>query len=345
MAMTRQDAVEVERYAARDRGDVLDLLRLAHPPAVAERMIQLWDWKYDANPMNRDGAPFVLLARDAGRLVGMIGALPLRVWLAGSVRLVDGSGDFAVHPEYRRRGISRRILARYYAESRLGLAWVNTLSERSASALTAARGIPLRELVRPLNLGHHVSPRVARWVDRLSPAREARTRLRIEPIVAFDAGADALWESARARERNQLVRDAAYLNWRFGTCPGAQYLMLAARDARRLAGYLVARVAERRGVRVAYLVDFLAEADPVLDDLVARALPLLREKGAAWASALATIDAQRRVLGRWGFFTSRWGEPARILLRANGDDAEAHAHRDVSRWFLTMGDGDLEIAL
>src|SRR5580704_15919576 len=51
------DRFRMELYRRSDRERVFDLIRAVHPN-VASVLIRNWDWKYDNNPFNREGAGY-----------------------------------------------------------------------------------------------------------------------------------------------------------------------------------------------------------------------------------------------------------------------------------------------
>jgi len=52
------DQFRIVRYRAEDRARVFDLIHAVHPPALAERLIRQWNWKYDANPFNGEAGRY-----------------------------------------------------------------------------------------------------------------------------------------------------------------------------------------------------------------------------------------------------------------------------------------------
>ena len=112
------DTVSVQRYQRSDREATFALLRAAYPSAGSERLIRQWDWKYDANPFNREAAPYVLLLKDGAQLIGMLGALPLRMVIRGTEHWASHSCDWVVRPDYRDRGVARRLVLQHRATGR-----------------------------------------------------------------------------------------------------------------------------------------------------------------------------------------------------------------------------------
>jgi hypothetical protein len=103
------------------------------------------------------------------------------------------------------------------------------------------------------------------------------------PVAGFGTEFDRLWASIAPSVAVGLVRDAAYLNWRYVANPAYRYHRLALHDAGRLRGLVVGSARRIFGVDAMLLVDLVAEGgEPAI--------------GAALLHALVA-DARRQDLG------------------------------------------------
>lgn len=188
-------------------------------------------WKLNANPA---GAPVVVVAEDAGRIVGQHALWPNR-FRAGS-ETVSGaqSIDAMVHPDYRGQGMF----------TRLGKEAMGAAADRGIEVLVAfpvAASLPgfirslgwqhvgdLTRSVRPLRPSQH--PRVPPWAGRAADG-VARLLPRGAPsgiqTRADKPTAAALTALVAAGDRNvsgwRWEKDAAYLSWRFAEGAGRCY--------------------------------------------------------------------------------------------------------------------------
>ena len=80
-------------------------------------------------------------------------------------------------------------------------------------------------------------------------------RIVVEPLPEFGPEFDAFWESARGGYVNLIVRDRAFLDWRFVRPPTRRYEILAARRDGRLLGYLVSTSTTVQGLKWAMIMD------------------------------------------------------------------------------------------
>ncbi len=353
--------VHVVRYRRADREDVFRLLRTAYSSEDSRRLIRQWDWKYDANPFNGGAEPYVLLLKDGPQIIGLLGAIPLRVVIGGEDHWVSHSCDWVVHPDHRGRRVARRLIKQHRADRELRFSWQNEISYEKSHRRADTSTTRIVPLVRPLDGAHLVLHMTGnRWLSRVGgfvvPAALRMTRLlrgpaivpgvTIAEVAAFDERFDALWQRVREHHTVMLVRDRAYLHWRFLDRPDARYTVLAATKGADLAGYLVLRSVHNAGVCWGYLVDFLVEDESaaVFSLLLGHAVENLHRRDVKAISCRATAPAYRRTLYRHGFFPFFWGRRGYLRVNIETPDPAVQALRDVQRWHLTMADGDLEMA-
>jgi GNAT superfamily N-acetyltransferase len=357
----RSSTLHLLRYEKPYRKEIFAFLRTVYSRSESDRRIHQWDWKYDANPFNRRAEPYILLLKDGDQIIGMEGAIPLRVSVGGEERWVTHSCDLVVHPGYRRQGLSRGIVGQYRADNPMDFGWLNELSHRAVAPGETGSSARLTPLVKPMDFDQLLQKvtgnrLLSRWGGLLATGARHLTRpLRRQPAPAgvtitqgatFDQRFDALWKRVCQDYPVMVVRDQPYLNWRFVCRPDAKYTLLMATRGPDLVGYLVLRVTERGGLRWGYLVDFLVESksSSLLALLVEKAVESLRKQRVAIVSCLATAPFCRRTLYRQGFYPWHWGPHGYFGSQVDLSDSTLQGFRDARQWFLTMGDGDLEMA-
>lgn len=313
------------------RDSVLEFVRQIHSPRNRAQLIAQWDWKYDANPFTRRADPHVLLARADKMIVGLMTALPLRASVGGQEQWVWNAGDVFVHPQYQRRGIASRLLRTSIELEPFGFAWANGAAFQLATRKGFSPGRRIFPWVAPVFLQRNGKP----------------AEITIERLENFDDRFDSLWERAKSSQGVMLVRDRAYLQWRFASRPDAAYIILGAARGDQLLGYLIWRVASRGRWRIGYLVDWLVDraAADAFVPLVQTALSQMRATGAALASARTTMPQDQQALARVGFREWRWSQPEYLTTRVNVKGLDGQITSDPHEWRVTMGDGDMEMSL
>nr|WP_255519056.1 GNAT family N-acetyltransferase [Kitasatospora sp. SID7827] len=235
---------------------VLELLTasLAGGP-TGRRSAEFFDWKHRANPFG--SSPGLVAVADGGRVVGV--RLFLRwEWRDGAGRTVRAVRpvDTATHPDFRGRGIFRRLTTELLEQVSGDTELV--FNTPNGNSLPGYLKMGWRELGRV-----PVALRVARPVSFARGARAALTRRpgpsgppRCELPSAADwlAGPDPrlaglLAERARADAadpRLHTVRTAGYLAWRYGAAPGLDYRVATVERGGELVGVAFGRP-RRRG--------------------------------------------------------------------------------------------------
>ena len=291
----------------------------------------------------------------AGRIVGFLGQIPVRLCVAGRDVLAVQGADVGILEEHRRldafldliRASVRELEA---AEVALAYGIVNADAGLSLAALLgkpAATPVPL--LVRPLRgaLPARVLAACARGVERVAGrgATSVPSGLRLARPTRFDDRFDRFWQRIRNDYRILLARDAAYLNARYANGSGAVYERICLERAAtgEIEAYAVLRTArhkERLRGRVCDLVT-PRRSDP-------RAAHALIEAAVAWLSAQQAEVADawmfphvhlRPALQQHGFIPRRTG-PGGFSVSVLEAGAGLLGAEHAANWFLAMGDSD-----
>jgi hypothetical protein len=239
------------------------------------------------------------------------------------------SVDTMTDPDFRRRGLLTEVGRHAYDHWRqAGIAFVVGLPNQQwgsrASALgwqevsrlrwrvrllrperTAARrlGVPL--LAR-LGLAGAIWNGAWRWSMRTDATVSVRR------VTSPAAALDRLWSrlAGEVQDRYRLVRDGAWVAWRYLTAPGASYSVWLAERSGEPVGYCVASTRTVDGRQTGYLCELLTAAgdDGARHSLVRAAVDALAGAGAESVATLATPGTDLdRTLRRAGFLTS-WGD-------------------------------------
>ena len=131
----------LQHYRTTDRADVFDFLRAMYPADISERVIAQWAWKYEANPFNPPDGPIVDIIRVDGKLIALLAGFRLNMWMGGIECLAECSGEWVVHPDYRRQKIWRRVGAMQPNEASIFFSW---------SRLPARIAVGLKWTIEPM---------------------------------------------------------------------------------------------------------------------------------------------------------------------------------------------------
>src|SRR5512139_2349631 len=206
---SRRIGYQIVRYQRPDRQDVFDFVRGAYGADDARRLLRQWDWKYDANPFNREAEPYVLLMREGRRIIAMLGGIALRVVIHGQEHWVSHSCDWVVHPDYRDQHLARRLTERHRADRALRFSWQNEKSYQRSQRHSDSATIRIVPLVKVLDFGYIVQrltrtallgrlgagvADVARVLSRPFRAPAVLPGVSVTQVHAFDARFDMLWQ-------------------------------------------------------------------------------------------------------------------------------------------------------
>jgi len=363
--MTKEEGWVSSRYSPQDAQDSLRLLRKTSGDIEAASPAYQ-DWQYQRNPA---GPAIATLAREAetGRLVGQVATIPIRVRLSGKVRVASLSLDPVIDPAYQGSGVLAGLLkdvCALSAEEGIALTYgfpnqASHLTFVNKAGFTNLGSVPL--LVRPLNperlaakTTHSRVPAktasVARRVWRTPapvPPQKAVPGLEIMEVDSFESSFVLLWDRIQHRFPVMVVRDPAYLNWRFAGVPGRRYTTFAARSEDEIRGFIVLRAAPlgefSAGLIVELVVEASAEGRAAGRLLIDKAYSYFEDQDLDILASLALRHTDEfRLLRSRGFWVApKFLEPRPFRLVVRCHDEERSPSRlayDPRNWFVTMGD-------
>ena len=164
----------------------------------------------------------------------------------------------------------------------------------------------------------------------------------VAPVEAPGPEFDALWGAVKTRYDALLVRDRAWVAYRYAAAPGVSYRLLLAHVHDRPAGYLVYRVLPGGGRLRGWIADLFTAPDDqaARAALVKTAAAALRKAGAADLRVYAArATPLARGLLRVGFVPRKGAYDVRVGPLA--EDLPWDDLRDPRRFFLVGGDFDV----
>jgi len=310
-----------------------------------------WRWKLRGRPSVVDNVGIAVASDDTP--IAQFGGIPCPARILGATREVMVGVDVMTAPAYRRQGVftatASSALERWRAAGvALVLGLANDRWRGRADALGYERVFPLRRLVRILRpdrvlarrLGFRL--RVPGWSwNRRTQGEPTDASLEIRALTEPIPALDALWERASGEVAISLVRDRAWVAWRYFSSPVHPYQVTLAERAGTPVGY--AAYAVVRGPKGTFVAvpEVFAPTDSqafaaLVRDVVARA----RAEDADTVVTLAVPGTpSAHALRQAGFwFTSHgwWLEVNRL------DSAiPASALRDRRAWSVCGGDFDV----
>lgn len=301
-----------------------------------------FEWWFERNPVGRR---LVALAEsDEGEVVGVAAMSSFRMELDGEERVVTMPVHVATHPGWRRRGVFPRLELANEEQAAadgapIALTFPNAASHRIFVGPLGWVDLPRRHMwARPLRPGALVRYALRRPTRRSGELRPRSTGpsaygdVRVEPASAFGVEADALWRASRGLYGSHVIRDAAFLNWRYADSP-RDYRVFGAYRGAELRGLAVMGHTFRHGVSAGFLADLIAPPGAR-----AETRALLRRCLAEVADADAFVALPPP--GQRPAFVSLGFAPTNVVVRFIGKVLQPEGYLAAGPWHFTLGDFD-----
>ncbi len=347
--------IEISRRGAADHEALEDLYVDVFGAEAAEENRARWKWQYDDSPNCPEEGPEIWVAKEDGEILGQYASMPVRLKVTNRILKASWGMDVMVRPDLQRKGVGSRLFLYWdqNVEASLGLGLsaasytlFKKLSWHDVGPVPCYSKIldPGALLRRRLGaLATVVSPflRLGLWLT--FPERGTRNPDGIDVRALegpFHLAYDNLWKKASVGYDFIAERTATYLEWKYRKIPYVSYDIFEAWRGDELTGYIVLRTTERNGVRLALLVDWLANPEDraTLGALLDRAFSWARERGAA---RMQTFTFDRRLAGRLqhkGFM--KIASPMQFCVRIHSDHVDESFFADTPHWHVTFGDSD-----
>ncbi len=324
--------------------------------SIRSHELEYYDWKCYRNPVQTGE---VWLAYDGSALVGVKSITPKRIKALDVVVAGGETGDTFVHPDYQRKGILTTMFQRareHGLEGRLNLIYGtpgrNSLPVYEVKLNYGQAPVRLHALTKllyprqvlasrlPSFIANVASP-VARIVSEAMFQTGIRGIGRSDVLVSqessFPDDIGLLYETVAGNYDVMVVRDKAYLEWRYINNPDNYSILIARNRDGAVLGYMVTKIAVSGNISTGFICDFLTiESDfSIFKHLLAFAVVDFSRRKAGtivtWAVEKSQYD---RIFLRLGFLP-RAKLPLICYKNKSGNQA-----LETRKWYFTLGDSD-----
>src|SRR5215204_2575010 len=347
------DEIIIEQLKLSDKDKVLSFLQKAYDDNPRMSDERFWDWHYKEAPYAKDGKPPVWVAKAGEQVVAQIGTIPVVVNVEGERREAIWVLDMIVAPEFRRRGLVKRMVkAAEEVFGTFGLV-INTAEQASSTKLLQSLGYVIiinvprfHKLLFPANDIREIANLsiLRRTVNRaFAPFRPRfKKNENVRAVEKFDASFDEFWTQVAAQWACSIERSAKYLEWQYARQPGKKFDILGYYEGGKLRGFAVLFFRKARAdgtIPKAAITDICYHPEnpgDIIDALLQESLRIAVERGAGGlvTDALDALVEER--LSFYGFW--RVKNPLQFMVRSDG---QQDLTNNPKNWHLTRGDSDI----
>lgn len=296
----------VRPYLPGDEEEIVQLLQLVFDGwphfDLSCAPIDHWRWKFKDNPLKKS---IISLGTSDDKIIGCNHTIPLTIKIGDSVFLCGNGYDLAVHPDFRRIGVAKKIFElRRELRANAGIKFAILLSGNSIIVKHYLKLYPrfpytIMNFVRIQDIDWHLQmmPTEKAWLKKygfhlvklLNKFKNALRvsslpdgNFRISKIHSFNDNINVFWDEIKGHYTFIVERTRDYLNWRYCDSRGGDYIINIAEEDGRALGYSVLRIDRYvRNYPVGYIVDLLTlpERLDVTDALVADAINYFNSNG------------------------------------------------------------------
>lgn len=348
---------EVAMYCDADEPKVIEFCSRAWPNRPRELIEKRWRWMFVDSATRLGEAPRVWLVRDNDAVVAHHGAQFVRLQVDGNEVNTAWFVETMVLPEYRDRGFGAEMLLESRNDMPLNLSLGQTAQMRSINLRAGWETVaPLETYLLMLNPTHVLRgkipgalvPVASSWsqIQRMTKGLLANSLLpdtRAVEIDHYESRHDQLWRDIAHDYPCAVVRDAAYMEWKYVEQPGQAYTRLDVLAGEELIGSLVLKIFERDSVyqyRRLQIVEIVSSTSPVhLASVLQAAIDHGSQHGVDAIFMHVINDSLENALRKAGFIRR---QPTRHLLVSRCPEMSEFPILDRRQWLITGGDSDID---
>lgn len=339
-------------------GDIAECNDFHNRAYNTKRTLLQWHWQFDK--LLGDIRPFVV-AKEAGRIVGTQALMPIMMCNAAGDFLTAKSEETLVDVSMRGKGVFQKMyepLLSYSMSHEVKAIWGFTPASKAFEGVGFSVPARTAQLVCPLSarasvvFGDSVDGRFRKAIGaaisvasiisstRVAMASSSLNGVRLQVIDKSPEGAEAVCRDfVRSWGGQTILRNKAYLQWRYFDNPVVRATLLGAYRRDTLVGWVAYSLDENS---MGYIVDAIVvrsnDVKHILHALILEAVLALRAAGAvairSWHLNKHPFDQLISEVARsLGFYLVRRGEPVVLYLAPNQAGSSSLDVWD--DWFVT----------
>lgn len=318
-----------------------------------------WDWKYFKNPAG-EHMMYVAVEPASGRIVGEIGAIPVRVYINGRAVEANQVVDIVILPEYQKRGPFFQLekLSREEIINRnMPLSYAVSIKRtyKISTKMLKFKGVyPINKMVKVLDPSPFLRKKIGFLGSIIGGVWKTALRMGyylkrsslsegyiIEEVDEFDKRFDEFWKNESKNYGIIIARNSRYLNWRYLQNPLFNYKIFVILSEKNIKGFVVLSYEKEEWIKRGRIVDIFIEKDNIQAAvaLINKAIGYFYKNNCA---IVATWIPEHSwlfpVFKKFGFKSKE--TPHDLIIRSYDDKLQYDYLTDRKNWYLTMGDSD-----
>jgi GNAT superfamily N-acetyltransferase len=347
------DEIIIEQLKLSDKDKIIPFLQRAYDDNPRMSDARFWDWHFLETPHARVDNLSVWIARSGEEIGGQLAATPVVVNLGGERRDAIWILDLIVAPEFRRKGLAKKLIraAEEFCPLVLGVNTKEQFSTQLLEGLDYKIILNIHRFHKLLYAGNdvHKIAKIGFLRETVNAAfapfrRRFKKNENVRAVENFDASFDELWAEAETQWTCAVRRDREFLEWQFINQPAKKYDIISYYEGEKLLGYVVLyfRKPDTGGIiRKAAIADICYHPNnskEVVDALLRESLRRAVERRAGGLVTDVLDDLIEERLEKLGFW--RVKSPLQFLLKSPQNQDLLYNPKN---WFLTRGDSDTSI--
>ena len=334
------DEITIRAYRPGDEHSLVEGCNKIFPQSTS---LQHWYWKFRDAPMGNNpvGRPHIAVAeaQDVG-IVGTYSTMSTRVRMEGEDLLTAQGADIFIFPEFRRKAPRPGLFVH------LGLRHNEMFTGTDHGQARFHYGWPIPNWRIGQRYLRYENIRDWDFLFRETPAggfpkRATSADLEVTRVDRYGADVDQLWEARRDDAGLAVIRDSAYLNWRYADALDRDYELYECRERSSglLRGIFVFARSDFLFPGSAFIIDWLCPKD---DEDATVAMVAMAEqrttesKRNVLATLFSQVDERFLQFQKLGFLV--YGTNY-FLVVIPFDNRGSLFYRE--QWYMTPGDSDL----
>lgn len=317
----------LEDFRPEDRDALLAVKREVFASLDLEAEKRRFEWEFAANPA-AGSLPVARVLKDGSRIAGSFAFVPYRVQMGQDVVQGAAGIDLFLAAADRGHGHAHRLVAPFWAPGFCAFPFSTGLNAASQHLFTSCGGVLLG--------GAAEVTAHAYFVEGDHPERPPGPAHEASEVTAIPSDYEELWRDLRRSKRLIVVRDTAYLRWRYLEFPFQAAQVIRSVGAGRTSGLAVLQ--SDPDLDRLYLLELLTRPDdePARRGLL-RAICARADRSGQKTLYYSTRAAEQLSSLREAGFVPLPGDIPTYIGIAHHQPAGGVNVRD---WYVSLGDGD-----